>query len=249
MSADPATRYQNAVHWAEQYVGRNVGPKIFRDLHDPRPPGTAWCAAMVRDVLLHAGVKTPQTWDAVHNIRLWAQQHGALVMGIADVQPGDILIHDTSSEQHIGIALDAARGGSFRSIAGNSASHNHEMAIQNIPGYWQMHIRARDVISRHVVNGAISGGGTAAAAPVQTLAEVAGFHWEALLHGLQFVAEVVVGIEVAALLTHANEENVRYLESLYDDPVRMKSDPWLQAQLQIWKMAGGYWPGINRTMQ
>jgi hypothetical protein len=236
-----------AVGWARQFAGQNVGHDMFEDLGENRPSWTAWCAAMVRDVLLHTGIKTPASWDGVRNVEAWASQHHLLKAGLDGVQRGDILIWQ-GGDHHIGIALGSAHAGTVESLAGNSVMNHHQMAIQTTHHFWTAHIHTPSLLAAQT-HGAI-GGGAATAAAVQHGGIASQFHLNfhaaAIAHGVVLFLGAYLALEAAKYITEQNKESVARLEALYDDPTLIDRDPYLKAQLQMWKNSGQNWALTNK---
>lgn len=227
---DHRSELMKAIEWFATYHGQNIGHEVFSALGENRVAGTAWCGASVRDIYLHAGIKTPESWDGVAAIHGWAYQAGLLGRGVTGAEPGDIVGHH---DDHTAV-VQSVHGDRVTTVAGNSLSGHHTVQVQTLPhDYWTWHAHMAPVISGHMV---IPG---AAAASVAQVAAVHGggaahVHLAAMLHGAAVLTAAHFGLALAvvAALFESEDDAAPVFEGQYPDvnlvsnvPDRMQYKP------------------------
>ena len=198
---DHSEALREAIKWGASYHGQNIGTQVFAALGEHRPPGTAWCAGFVRDVLLHAGIKTPPGWDSVGAIHDWAHGAGLLRSGMTGVQPGDVV---GIGSDHTAI-VQSVHGNVITTVAGNSLSGHHTVQVQQLHNYWQWHVHMAPVIHGQLVIAGAVASGSAHVAAVHG-GGAASLHILALIHGAAVLTALHFALPIAAALAILRSE-------------------------------------------
>lgn len=198
---DHSAALTDAIRWGASYHDQNIGTQVFATLGQHFPPGTAWCAGFVRDILLHAGIKTPSSWDSVGAIHDWAHGAGLLHVGMAGVQPGDIV---GIGSAHTAI-VQSVHGNVVTTVAGNSFSANHTVQVQQLHNYWTWHVHMAPVIHGQIM---IAGAVASSSAHVAAVhgGGAASLHVLALVHGAAVLTALHFAVPIAAALAIFSSE-------------------------------------------